>query len=151
MSCPLSSPAALNEIKFSVGSNLLLSVVDAAGNSGGQPPNLFSVGGQCKLRAYIIWMLIPGAAGSTTSCLPPPPSENVTVVPNITKTVTTCQAMGFQIVGGTKPYNLTLVAPVSLDRGRNYSSVNKSMKEFDTHYECLHGPNRGHIHVHRPC
>ncbi|KLO12101.1 hypothetical protein SCHPADRAFT_854361 [Schizopora paradoxa] len=78
------------------GSNLLLSVVDAAGSSGGQPPNLFSVG-----------------AGSTTSCLPPPPSENITVVPNITKTVTTCQAMGFQIEGGKKPYNLTLVAPNS--------------------------------------
>ena len=48
-------------------------------------------------------------AGNTTSCLPPAPTTNITVVTNITN-VETCRPVGFRVFGGQMPYNLSIAA-----------------------------------------
>jgi len=77
-----------------VGTQLLLTVVDSQGSSGGVPPNLFTV-----------------VAGQTTQCIPPASNDPpFTVEANVTDTLTTCQPWGIKIKGGVPPYNLTLAA-----------------------------------------
>ncbi|KAK7018624.1 hypothetical protein R3P38DRAFT_2983573 [Favolaschia claudopus] len=77
-----------------VGSQLLLTVVDSQGSSGGVPPNLFTV-----------------VAGQSTQCIPQPSNDPpFTVTANVTDTLTTCQPWGITIKGGVPPYNLTLAA-----------------------------------------
>ena len=38
---------------------------------------------------------------------------NVTLGVNVTGSVSTCEAIGFRVYGGKKPYNITLAAPNS--------------------------------------
>jgi len=49
---------------------------------------------------------------STSNCVPTPPSgaPNITISPNFTSPISTCQPMGMLISGGKKPYGLTLAA-----------------------------------------
>ncbi|KAF7290554.1 hypothetical protein MIND_01295500 [Mycena indigotica] len=77
-----------------VGAQLLLYVMDSTGSSGGVPPQLFTV-----------------VAGSSTQCIPAAPTgAPFTVTANVTDTLTTCQAWGLTIQGGTPPYNVTFAA-----------------------------------------
>ncbi|KAJ7475204.1 hypothetical protein B0H11DRAFT_2158629 [Mycena galericulata] len=76
-----------------VGAQMMLDVVDSQGSAGGVPPNLFTV-----------------VAGQTTQCIPAASNDPpFTVTANVTDTLNTCQPWGLTIVGGTPPYNLTLV------------------------------------------
>ena len=50
------------------------------------------------------------SGSNDTSCIPSPPSVKVTITPNFTSPITSCQALGMQISGGKKPYTLTLTA-----------------------------------------
>jgi len=77
----------------------MLSVVDSLGAGGGQPS---------------ISITVVGSSGSTTSCIPPQSSTVLTITPNFTSPVTTCQFLGMQMSGGKKPYNLTLSALYSI-------------------------------------
>ncbi|KAF8970972.1 hypothetical protein BDZ97DRAFT_1410986 [Flammula alnicola] len=80
-----------------VGSQLVLSVVDANGSAGGIPPRILNV--------------IPG---STTQCVNTPlltPEFKVTA--NVTGNLQTCQPWGFTVKGGVPPYTITLAQPNS--------------------------------------
>lgn len=80
-----------------VGSQLILSVVDANGSAGGVPPNKMTV-----------------IAGQTTQCVTTPVSTPpFTVTANVTKVLQTCQPWGFTVKGGVPPYIITLAAPNS--------------------------------------
>lgn len=76
-----------------VGTQLLLSVVDANGSAGGIPPQLYQV-----------------VTGQSTSCIQTSTSSDFTVKANVTDTLTTCQPWRLSISGGVPPYNLTLAA-----------------------------------------
>jgi len=80
-----------------VGSQLVLSVVDADGSAGGVPPQILTV--------------IPG---QTTSCVvTPQTTPPFTVTANVTDELTTCQPWGLTVKGGAPPYNVTLLQPNS--------------------------------------
>ncbi|KAJ6550261.1 hypothetical protein B0H19DRAFT_910208, partial [Mycena capillaripes] len=73
---------------------LLLGVVDSQGTSGGIDAPLYTV-----------------TEGTTTECIASPGEESqFTIEANVTDTLTTCQAWGLTISGGTPPYNLTIAA-----------------------------------------
>ncbi|KAF7367861.1 hypothetical protein MSAN_00850600 [Mycena sanguinolenta] len=76
-----------------VGSQLVLGMVDALGQSGGISPTLYNV-----------------TAGATTQCVPPTVSEPTPfkISANVTDVLNTCQPWGLTIEGGTPPYNITL-------------------------------------------
>lgn len=54
-----------------------------------------------------------GLSDGDSKCLPAAPSVNITLVANMTKSVSTCDALGVRITGGKKPYNITFAAPNS--------------------------------------
>ncbi|KAI8977853.1 hypothetical protein BD414DRAFT_157509 [Trametes punicea] len=84
---------------------LLLSVADSAGNTGGFPTSFFSVIRTSSRTA---------APGSDTSCLASPPTPSTPrITPNVTTTLETCEPWGLSITGGTKPYNITLAQVAS--------------------------------------
>jgi len=77
-----------------IGTQLLLTVVDANGSSGGVGPSLFTV-----------------TAGQTTQCIPAASTDApFTVTANVTDTINTCQPWGLTITGGAPPYNVTFAA-----------------------------------------
>ncbi|KAF8152348.1 hypothetical protein B0H34DRAFT_113424 [Crassisporium funariophilum] len=80
-----------------VGSQLVLSVVDANGSAGGIPPRVSTV-----------------IAGPTTQCVATPSTTpEFKVISNVTGDLQTCQPWGFTVIGGVPPYTLTLAAPNS--------------------------------------
>lgn len=80
-----------------VGSQLILSVVDANGSAGGIPPNKMNV-----------------IAGQTTGCvIAPLTSPPFTVTANVTKDLRTCRPWGLTVKGGAPPYMITLASPNS--------------------------------------
>ncbi|KAJ6529691.1 hypothetical protein B0H19DRAFT_1193076 [Mycena capillaripes] len=98
---PITSFIGMNESDLSwtathpIGTQLLLGVVDSQGNSGGIDVPLYTV-----------------TQGSSTSCIPAPPSaaDAFTITANVTNELTTCQPWGLTIHGGTRPYNVTIMA-----------------------------------------
>ncbi|KAF4583908.1 hypothetical protein EYR40_002406 [Pleurotus pulmonarius] len=72
---------------------LMLVVVDANGSSGGVPTRLFTV-----------------RAGQSITCIQSRDPPTFTVTSNITGDANTCDPWGLTIVGGVKPYNVTLAA-----------------------------------------
>ncbi|KAJ6589093.1 hypothetical protein B0H19DRAFT_1102891 [Mycena capillaripes] len=78
-----------------IGTQLLLTVADSQGSSGGVPPQLYTV-----------------VAGQTTQCVTPPDTKDppFTVTANVTDTLNTCEPWGIKIKGGVPPYNVTLAA-----------------------------------------
>ncbi|CAK5284514.1 unnamed protein product [Mycena citricolor] len=91
-----SNPRALEwTVQHSIGSELLLQVVDSQGTSGGVDNRLYTV--------------IGNAAGTSTQCVPTPTSDFI-VSSNVTSVLETCQPWGLSIQGGTPPYNVTLAA-----------------------------------------
>lgn len=87
-------------------------MVDSQGLFGGQPPALYTVEGKRQSYnddqrpKYVI------VDNSPTSCVPTPAAgtPNITITPNFTSPISTCQPMGMLISGGQEPYNLTLAA-----------------------------------------
>ncbi|KAI0641834.1 hypothetical protein C8Q79DRAFT_918880 [Trametes meyenii] len=76
------------------GAKLLLTVMDSAGNTGGFPTQFFNS--------------IAASTRGNTSCLQPAPTAStLRIVPNVTDSLQTCQPWGLNIIGGTKPYNVT--------------------------------------------
>ncbi|KAF9476296.1 hypothetical protein BDN70DRAFT_952076 [Pholiota conissans] len=80
-----------------VGSQLVLSVVDANGSAGGIPPNIYKV-----------------IEGTTTQCVTTPiNTPPFTVTANVTSELQTCQPWGFKVKGGVPPYVITFAQPGS--------------------------------------
>ncbi|KAF9005011.1 hypothetical protein BDQ17DRAFT_1304204 [Cyathus striatus] len=75
------------------GTNLLLSMVDSTGGSGGVDITLYTV-----------------IAGQSTDCIVNDNTNDFTISANVTDELTTCQPWGLRIKGGIPPYNLTLAA-----------------------------------------
>ncbi|GJE96422.1 hypothetical protein PsYK624_126190 [Phanerochaete sordida] len=73
------------------GSELMLAVVDSAGNTGGVSDVLYNI-----------------AAGSDISCLLPSSPPVVTVQANVSDNLSTCQPWGLTITGGERPYTVVL-------------------------------------------
>jgi len=79
-----------------VGSQLLLSVVDANGSTG------------------MVLNKMNVTAGQTTQCVTAPlASPSFIVTANVTNDLQTCQPWGLTVKGGTPPYTITLAAPNS--------------------------------------
>ncbi|KAF7358285.1 hypothetical protein MVEN_00877800 [Mycena venus] len=81
-----------------VGTQLMLGVVDSQGKTGGIDVPLYTV-----------------TQGSTTACIPPPPSSAdalspFTISSNVTDKLSTCQPWGLTMHGGIPPYNVSIVA-----------------------------------------
>ncbi|KDQ50208.1 hypothetical protein JAAARDRAFT_200204 [Jaapia argillacea MUCL 33604] len=74
------------------GTQLMLSVTDANGNSGGVSGTVYGV--------------IPGA----TDCLPPPANQSFFMISNVTGNLEPCQPLGLAIEGGSPPYSLSFVS-----------------------------------------
>ncbi|EJD00482.1 uncharacterized protein FOMMEDRAFT_159184 [Fomitiporia mediterranea MF3/22] len=76
------------------GSSLLLTVADSQGFSGGEAQSVYNI-----------------SAGKS-SCLPSPPSTNITLVANISTSdpLETCELLGLRVFGGQKPYIISLAA-----------------------------------------
>ncbi|KAI0667356.1 hypothetical protein C8Q78DRAFT_374571 [Trametes maxima] len=72
------------------GAHLLLTVMDSAGNTGGFSTQVFQ-----------------SIAGDTSCLQPAPTASTLRIVPNVTDSLQTCQPWGLNIIGGTKPYNVT--------------------------------------------
>lgn len=51
-------------------------------------------------------------AGSDSSCLPSPSSTDLKIISNVSTSelLQTCQPLGFQVTGGTKPYTISIAA-----------------------------------------
>jgi len=81
-----------HDFKNSTGTQLLLSVVDSTGSSGG---------------THSPEMVVNGPA---TDCLPKPTTSTFTMKTNVTKELTTCEPLGISISGGTAPYTVSLLA-----------------------------------------
>ncbi|KAF9492395.1 hypothetical protein BDN71DRAFT_1473847 [Pleurotus eryngii] len=86
-----------NDLRWTVthplGKELMLVVVDANGSSGGVPTRLFKV-----------------TAGQSITCIQSREPSTFTVTSNITGDANTCDPWGLTIVGGSKPYSVTLAA-----------------------------------------
>ncbi|KAI0791341.1 hypothetical protein C8Q75DRAFT_73715 [Abortiporus biennis] len=82
-------------VNHAKGSQLLLTVADSVGNVGGIPNTIYNI-----------------TAGSDQSCIPTqlPTSSLVSIKPNVTDSLTTCQPWGLTLSGGTKPYQVVLAA-----------------------------------------
>ncbi|EGO23071.1 hypothetical protein SERLADRAFT_350011 [Serpula lacrymans var. lacrymans S7.9] len=82
------------QVNHKAGSELVLSMFDAEGNSGGVLDTIFTVAGM-----------------SNSSCLAPSPAplSPPTIVPNITDTLGTCQTWGLYVSGGSPPYTISMV------------------------------------------
>ncbi|EJD00477.1 uncharacterized protein FOMMEDRAFT_90765 [Fomitiporia mediterranea MF3/22] len=76
------------------GSSLLLTVADSQGLSGGEAPFIYNV------------------SDGNSSCLPSPPSTNITLVANLSTSdpLETCELLGLRVFGGQKPYIISLAA-----------------------------------------
>ncbi|KAJ7208286.1 hypothetical protein GGX14DRAFT_633919, partial [Mycena pura] len=87
-------------VSHPVGTQLLLTVVDSQGISGGISDSpLFTV-----------------VAGETTQCLPAPDTRSpFTVAANSSGTLATCAPWGLAITGGTPPYNVTVAKAGAAD------------------------------------
>jgi hypothetical protein len=80
------------QVRYPVGTKLMLGMVDADGNSGG------------IADSYTV------SSGQDASCLPPtPPSSQLIIKGNVSKTLSSCEPWGLRVSGGTPPYNITLV------------------------------------------
>lgn len=88
----------------------MLVVVDANGSSGGVPTRLFKVTGMIRLRSRKAVLILFSLAGQSITCIQPRDPPTFTVTSNITGDVNTCDPWGLTIVGGSKPYSVTLAA-----------------------------------------
>jgi hypothetical protein len=93
----------------------VLSVVDAVGDGGGIPPNVYTVIREFNADCNAFTQQHAFPAGTDASCLPDPPTSNFTVFVNVTKTLSTCQPWGMTISGGVPPYSVTLATLDSPD------------------------------------
>ncbi|KAF7346713.1 hypothetical protein MSAN_01809400 [Mycena sanguinolenta] len=81
-------------VTYPVGTQLMLGVVDALGQSGGIDTPVYTV-----------------IDGATTQCVPPSlsdPTSGFKISSNVTDALNTCQPWGLTIEGGTPPYSVTL-------------------------------------------
>ncbi|KAI0754634.1 hypothetical protein C8Q80DRAFT_1266226 [Daedaleopsis nitida] len=103
------------------GTQLLLTVIDSAGQSGG--------------FMNVFYDVVDG----DTQCLPAAPSDPPVITANATATLNTCDSWGLLVTGGVKPYNLTLATPsspgmtnVTMDPGDNlYTYINRASPEHN--------------------
>lgn len=95
---------------YHVGSSLLLSVMDSAGNDGGVDPPIYTVAtGALILMNSASPVELISTPGSNANCLPATPSESFALSANVSDSVQTCEPMGFQIIGsGQKPYTVSI-------------------------------------------
>ncbi|KAJ7641362.1 hypothetical protein FB45DRAFT_862568 [Roridomyces roridus] len=76
-----------------IGSQLLLTVIDSQGSTGGASTLLYTV-----------------TTGQITSCIVQPPAKpTFTLKANVTGALNTCQPWGLTVTGGTPPYNVSLL------------------------------------------
>ncbi|KAF7346714.1 hypothetical protein MSAN_01809500 [Mycena sanguinolenta] len=113
----------------SAGTQLVLGVVDALGQSGGIDPPLYTV-----------------IEGATTQCVPTTlsdPTSGFKISANVTDVLNTCQPWGLTIEGGTPPYNITLA---ELNSG---TVTNVTMGPIDTVFTYINriSPGGQIIHV----
>ncbi|KAA1470780.1 hypothetical protein DENSPDRAFT_74095 [Dentipellis sp. KUC8613] len=80
-------------VNHPTGSQLVLSLVDSEGNSGGVLPSVYGVSG-----------------GGSPSCLSsvPSPSTRPVLSANVTKGLSTCQSLGLTMSGGVRPYTVSI-------------------------------------------
>ncbi|KAL5522147.1 hypothetical protein ACEPAF_2004 [Sanghuangporus sanghuang] len=92
------------------GSSLILTVADSNQKAGGEAPSLYNV------------------TDGDSSCLPPPPSTNITLVANLSTSdpLETCEPLGLRVYGGQSPYTISIeavgssvVTNVTLDKGND--------------------------------
>ncbi|KAF8586764.1 hypothetical protein K439DRAFT_917258 [Ramaria rubella] len=83
-------------VDHAAGSQLVLSMADAAGNSGGVAPNLYTV-----------------TSSGSTSCHAQNPTSPVSITTNVTKSLQSCEILPIKVSGGTKPYTVTVTALAS--------------------------------------
>ncbi|TFK98398.1 hypothetical protein BDV98DRAFT_573106 [Pterulicium gracile] len=82
------------KLDFPVGTELMLTVLDANSSVGGISPRLYT-----------------SVPGSTTSCVKERDSpSNFTITANVTDTLNTCDPWGITVSGGVPPYMFTLAA-----------------------------------------
>ncbi|TFY65594.1 hypothetical protein EVG20_g5495, partial [Dentipellis fragilis] len=81
------------QVNYPTGSQLVLSLVDSEGNSGGVLPSVFSVSG-----------------GGSSSCLSSVrgSSARPVLAANVTKGISTCQSLGLTMSGGVRPYTVSI-------------------------------------------
>ncbi|KIJ49169.1 hypothetical protein M422DRAFT_205380 [Sphaerobolus stellatus SS14] len=77
---------------------IVLSMVDGKGNSGGTSGQVFTV-----------------FPGNSTDCHAPNEISSISVTTNTTKTLETCQVLPLTVGGGTPPYNISVVTLGSAD------------------------------------
>jgi hypothetical protein len=85
------------QVNHAAGKQLMLSMADSLGNSGG-------VGSQLHNELYTV------VAGQDSSCLPPKPTTSLAIKANVTKDLATCDYWGLRVTGGSPPYNISLAA-----------------------------------------
>ncbi|ETW76396.1 hypothetical protein HETIRDRAFT_16106, partial [Heterobasidion irregulare TC 32-1] len=87
-----SDPARLSwTVDHRAGSDVILSLVDSAGNSGGVAPATYSI------------------TDGSSSCLPSVPAAWPLINANTTKDLDTCQSLGLVMAGGVPPYTVSIV------------------------------------------
>ncbi|KAJ7595332.1 hypothetical protein C8J56DRAFT_775523, partial [Mycena floridula] len=100
------------------GTNVILSMADAKGNSGGIPENSSAVIGH-----------------SSTSCIKSSTALSTFLMDvNVTDELSTCQPWGMRIAGGDAPYTVTILSEdspvltnVSMDSGQDlYTYINRA-------------------------
>ncbi|KAJ7595329.1 hypothetical protein C8J56DRAFT_775704, partial [Mycena floridula] len=100
------------------GTNIILSMADAKGNSGGIPENSFAV-----------------ISHSSTSCIKSSTSSSTFLMDvNVTDELSTCQPWGMRVAGGNAPYTVTILSEdspvltnVSMDSGQDlYTYINRA-------------------------
>ena len=108
--CPHSRPGA-NRRLWGEGSNVILSLVDSAGNSGGVASSTYSItGARLKTDCNFIGLsCIVSAIDGSSSCLPSVPTAWPLINANTTKDLDTCQPLGLVMAGGVPPYTVSIV------------------------------------------
>ncbi|KDQ50210.1 hypothetical protein JAAARDRAFT_211876 [Jaapia argillacea MUCL 33604] len=87
---PVGSTSLAWQVTHPAGAQLVITMADAKGNSGGLDPVIRTV-----------------TPGSSTTCIPAP-DESFVMTSNVTA-LTTCEPWGLSITGGTPPYDVTVV------------------------------------------
>lgn len=109
------SAPLLIDFPSSIGTKILISVVDAVGNSGGVAQTTYVVG-----------------AGTSTACLPASSTSSVQMAVDTTSnTLQTCDTVPIRIQGGSMPYSLTIAVTNSA------SSVNLTMTASNNYYQWI--------------
>ncbi|KIM40477.1 hypothetical protein M413DRAFT_162272 [Hebeloma cylindrosporum] len=103
-------------VTYPVGTRVLFSVTDGNGNPGGT-------------NAPVVV-----TAGANDDCIITPPTNSFTFTSNVTSELSTCEALGLSITGGTSPYKISFVAAnapsvtnTTLPRGDDlYTYINRA-------------------------